>query len=166
MVTNQAHEDEQQQQPVATKQTPAQADEPAPAAPPPERWDLTRVELGGYGVEGEKSERETLEVQRNADFWVDLRNAWLDEAQFQALLQEETREDKARALSVRVVEQLERESRKLRVRVVPNQPSDGVYWVRYRPETAGSRILQVVLEVDGRELPRSLPPVRLECTLV
>jgi hypothetical protein len=97
-----------------------------------------------------------VEAARNADFVVDLRSAWLLEArQFEELLAKETWCDEALALHVRVVEQLERETRRLRVRVLPNRPSDGVYWVRYKPETVGTNILQVALDVDGLELPDS-----------
>ena len=110
------------------------------------------MELGGYGVRGERSGPLVLEVERNADFWVNLVPASLDARHFKALLANETREDNALALNVRVVERLERKSRALRVRVVPSWPSDGVYWVRYRPETEGTRILQVELTVDGNEL--------------
>ena len=145
---------EAEQQPAATKQAPAQSDEPAPAAPAP-KWDLNLVQLDGYGVRGEVSEPLVLELERNADFRVNLVPASLDAQHFHALLAKETLQDKALALSVRVLEQLERKSRSLRVRVVPNRPSDGVYWVRYRPETEGTRILQVELSVERRELPGS-----------
>ena len=112
------------------------------------------MELGGYGVRGERSEPLVLEVERNADFRVNLVPASLDAQNFEALLADETLQDKALALRVRVLEQLGK-SGSLRVRVVPNRPSDGVYWVRYRPETEGTRILQVELSVEGRELPGS-----------
>lgn len=149
-----------QQESVATKQA-AQSSQEAeqtvqvPEATPEPNWNLKAVKLDGYGVLGEVHEPLVVEAGRSADFSVDLRDAWLNEQYWNRLLGEETRRDEALAVRVRVVEQLERESRPVRVRVVPKQPSDGTYWVRYWPETDGSNILQVEVKVDGEELPAS-----------
>lgn len=151
-----------QQETVATKQAPQSSQEaeqtvqvPVLAEAPEPNWNLKAVKLDGYGVLGEVHEPHVVEAGRSADFSVDLRDAWLNEQHWNRLLGDETRRDEALAVRVRVVEQLERESRPVRVRVVPKQPSDGTYWVRYWPETEGSNILQVEVKVDGEELPAS-----------